>query len=357
MKIGILFGGRSYEHDISVITAAQAAAALKGRAEVYPIYAEAGAFYLLKGDIEIRDFSEKRLKKKKLSFCRVKGVGGIAVGMKKIPLDCMLMCCHGGEGENGCFSALMEVYDIPYTASEPLPSAVTMDKRYSKILCEKEGFLTPRAVFGRRGEDLPERARDLVYPLIVKPARLGSSIGIAVAHDEKELIHAIAVAFSFDENALVEEVIEDAMELNCAAFAEKGEIIVGGVENPRSWHEFLTFEEKYEGGKYKSGGNRIVTGHLADRVREATERLYRAFELFGIVRIDFLYSEKRDELYLNEINSQPGSLAFYLFEEIGVDFRDLLLRVINAAKERFRQKDIISFNSGVLENLSVLSRK
>ena len=357
MKIGILFGGRSYEREISVITAVQAAACLRGQAEIFPIYADDGEFYWVRGELDLRAFATGKIKKKKASFGKRNGKGVLVVGRKKKPLDCVLMCCHGGEGENGTFSALMDLYDLSYTAPSLLPSALTMDKRMTKILCDQNGFSASNAVWGRRGDDLIEKARSLVYPLIVKPARLGSSIGIEIAHDESELIRALALAFSFDTDVLVEEVIEDAVELNCAAFSEGGEVVVGAVESPRSWHEFLTFEEKYEGGKYKSGGNRIVTGALADRVKVETERIYRAFELFGIVRVDYLYSEKEDILYLNEINSQPGSLAYYLFEEVGIAFPELLMRVVKESVHRKEGKDIIQFNSGVLENLSVLTRK
>ena len=353
MKIGILFGGRSYEHDISVITAVEVFAALKGRAEVYPIYASEGAFYLVKKEPEIQAFANGRIKKKRALFVRK----GIRAGGRRISLDAVVMCCHGGEGENGVFSALMESADIPYTSSGVLASAITMDKRFSKMLCASLKVAVPRAIWGRRGEDIPKKAEDLRYPLIVKPARLGSSIGIAVAHDEIELIHAVAIAFSFDSDIIVEEFVADAVELNCAAFAEGDEVVVGSVENPRSWSEFLTFEEKYEGGKYKGGGSRIVEGEIAERVKKETKRIYRGFELFGIVRADYLYSEKEDILYLNEINSQPGSLAYYLFEGIGISFPDLLMRVIEAGRERAERKDIISFNSGVLQNLSEFSRK
>ena len=128
------------------------------------------------------------------------------------------------------------------------------------------------------------------------------------------------------------------------------------MENPRSWHEFLTFEEKYQGGKYKTGA-RLVRGALAERVKKHSEKIYRAFELFGIVRIDYLYSEKTDTLYLNEINAQPGSLAYYLFEDIGVDFPTLLSRVTEEGIRRQKEKVIITFDSGVLQNLSSISHK
>ena len=357
MKIGILFGGRSYEHDISIITAAQVAAALEGRAEIYPIYADNGEFYLIRGGIKIRDFANRRVKKRKLSFCNKNGRGALSVWGRKILPDCVIMCCHGGEGEDGRFSALMETYSIPYTAPSVLPSAVTMDKRMTKTVSLTHLIPTAEGTVGGKGEDVIERAESLGYPLIVKPARLGSSIGISVAHNEEELIRAVALAFSFDRDIVVEKMIENAVELNCAAFREEERIVVGGVENPRPWHEFLTFGEKYEGGKYKSGSNRIVKGNLADRVREMTERVYKAFELDGIVRVDYLYSEAEDVIYLNEINAQPGSLAYYLFEEIGIDFPELLFRVIAESIRRAEVKDIISFNSRVLDNLSVYPQK
>lgn len=356
MKIGILFGGRSYEHEISVITAVEVASILKDVAEIYPIYAEDGAFYVMKGGFTIETFAEGRIKRKKAFFGKYKGRGVVFAGRKKIALDCVIMCCHGGEGENGAFSALMEICDLPYTASSPSTSAVTMDKRLTKIIAERCGFATPNAVWGHRGENLPEKAKSLSYPLIVKPARLGSSIGIEVAHNETELIRAIGAAFDFDDDVIVEEVVKDAMELNCATFSEKGEIVVSGVENPRSWHEFLTFDEKYRGGKYKTGAH-LIQGALADRVKAETEKVYRAFELFGIARVDYLYSKGTDTLYLNEINSQPGSLAYYLFEENGIVFRKLMMRVVEEAKRRTRKIDIIYFNTGVLQNLSAIAHK
>ena len=357
MRLGILFGGRSYEHEISVITAAEVAAALKGRAELYPIYAKDGEFYLIKGELKIEEFAKGLARKKRVSFGKSKGNGALLVGLRKVVLDCVILCCHGGEGEDGRFSALMECFDLPYTAPGVLASALTMDKRKTKAICAEYGFPTAKGVAGSRGEDVIERAKVLTYPLIVKPARLGSSIGIAVAHNEIELIQAVGTAFAFDRDIVIEEVIKNATELNCAAFREGDNIVVGGVENPKSWHEFLTFQEKYEGGKYKGGTNRIVKGALADRVRDMTERVYNAFELDGIVRVDYLYSEEEDALYLNEINAQPGSLAYYLFEEVGIEFPSLLMQIVREGVRRASKRDIISFNSGVLYNLSAFKQK
>jgi len=163
MKIGLLFGGRSYEREISIITAAEAAAVLKTFAEIYPIYAENGEFYLLKGDFTIESFD--KLRRKKVFFGKHKGLGAIISGTKSLIPDCIMMCCHGGEGENGAFSALMEICDLPYTAASATPSGVTMDKRLTKIIAERNGFATPKSVWGHRGDDLPEKAKSLEYPM------------------------------------------------------------------------------------------------------------------------------------------------------------------------------------------------
>ncbi len=357
MKIGLLFGGRSYEHDISVITAVETEAALSVSHTVYPIYAIDGNFFLIKGKIKIASFAEKRIKKKKVRFFSEKEKSGIKVGVRKIALDCVVCCCHGGEGENGEFSAILDVFGLAYSASDPLSSALSMHKKYSKILFDHYGFQTPKAVFSHRGEDAIEIVKELTYPLIVKPCSLGSSIGIGVAHNEIELIENIGAAYEFDDDILLEEVVESPVELNCAAFEENGKIVLSAVERPKTANEILTFQDKYEGGKYKGNGQNFVSGELRDRVRKKTAEIYKAFGLFGVARIDFLYGEKEDVLFVNEINSQPGSLAYYLFEEEGISFPVLLDRLIAEGIRRKRKKGIIKFDSGVLNHLSVKGLK
>ena len=352
MNYGIIFGGRSYEHDISVITAVQAAACLEG--EVYPIYAKEGAFYLVTSEMSVERFARKKVKMKRVHFDASDGRGCIVCGLRRIFLDGMLMCCHGGEGEDGRFSAMMDIYDIPYTAPSPLASAVTMDKRASKIWFDRYGFKNAKGVFLHVGDDL-SAANELRYPLIVKPARLGSSIGIEIAGSAEELLERLEVAFRFDTDVVVEEVIPNALELNCAAFLEKGNIVLSAVESPQRWHDFLTFEDKYQGGKYKYGTDVPVPEDIVERAQKLTEEIYRSFELFGIVRVDYLYDPAEDELYVNEINSQPGSLAYYLFEKVGIPFPKLLERVM--AESRRRRKGIIIFNSNVLDNLCVSRAK
>ncbi len=354
MKYGILFGGRSYEHDISVITAAEVAATLQG--EAVPIYAKDGSFYLVKSEMDVRAFASKEVKLREAHFERRGGKGCLVSGGRKIFLDCMILCCHGGEGEDGRFSALMEVFDIPYTASDPLASAITMDKAAAKIFFDRFGFPNAKGVFLHVGDHL-EKVSSLHYPLIVKPAHLGSSIGIAVAKGESALKEAIETACEFDDDVLAEEVIEGAKELNCAAFREGENIVVSAVESPVSWHDFLTFDDKYRGGKYKYGSDAAVEPSLEKRVQETTEEVYRALGLFGIARVDYLYDEAKDVLYLNEVNSQPGSLAYYLFEKVGIPFSELLGRVARASLVRAKKKGIISFNSGVLDNLCALRAK
>ena len=347
MNYGVLFGGRSYEHDISVITATQVAAALNGN--VFPIYARNGEFFLVRDKMEVSKFAKNRARFTKIRFDSINEKGLIRYGVHKIDIDCMVMCCHGGEGEDGRFSALMEVYGFPYTASSPFVSALTMDKVAEKVYFDRYNIKNAKGVSVRKGEKLS--FSDLRFPLIVKPSHLGSSIGIRAAHNEEELSEALDVAFSFDDEVLIEEMIRNVTELNCAAFSEGEEIILSAVERPVTWHEFLTFDDKYRGGKYKVGSNRFEDNALTERVRELTEKVYRSLGLFGIARIDFLYDEAADELYVNEVNSQPGSMAYSLFEKVGISFPSMITRVAAQAIERYNNKGIIRFNSGVLDNL------
>lgn len=357
MNVGLLFGGRSYEHDISIITAAEAAAALSVSHKVFPIYAKDGNFYLVKGKPEISAFAERKVKMKKIAFFSEKGRAGVRSAARKYLLDCVVCCCHGGEGENGAFSALLDVFDLPYTSSDLLSSALSMNKKFSKIIFDRFGFPTPKAVFARRGEDAIERAKEIPFPLIVKPCNLGSSIGIAVARNEIELIEAVGSAFVFDEEIVIEAFVKDPVELNCAAFRKGNEIVSSAVERPKTAHEILTFQDKYEGGKYKGSDPDFIGGALKERVQKATREVYAAFGLFGVARVDFLFDESADVLFVNEINSQPGSLAYYLFEEEGIPFTTLLDLCIAEGICRKNEKAIIKFDSGVLDNLSVKTMK
>ena len=348
-KVALIFGGRSLESDISVITAMQTLAVLKETEyDVEPFYLYDGDFYT-KGVDDISAFTPFE----KGKHLRTVMVNGTFCSVKKNRLkrefrpDVALICCHGGEGENGVLQGLLDFNGVSYCSSGVLGSAVCMDKGAAKSVFEQMllNVIQHITVFS---EDLA-RDPDLVaahcekalkYPMIVKPASQGSSIGIRAAHDRAELIEAMQVAAEFDGKLLVEEKLTDFAEVNCAAYLKGGRVVVSETERPLAAGELLTFEDKYMSGGKMSGGGRVMPADVGEElnavVRSVTERVYRAMELRGIVRADFLVDRTRGKVYINEINTIPGSMAFYLFEPLGIDFAELLTDQIEEALARRR---------------------
>ena len=348
-KVALIFGGRSLESDISVITAMQTLAVLKETEyDVEPFYLYDGDFYT-KGVDDISAFTPFEKEK----HLRIVMVNGTFCSVKKNRLkrefrpDVALICCHGGEGENGVLQGLLDFNGVSYCSSGVLGSAVCMDKGAAKSVFEQMllNVIQHITVFS---EDLardPDLAaahceKALKYPMIVKPASQGSSIGIRAAHDRAELIEAMQVAAEFDGKLLVEEKLTDFAEVNCAAYLKGGRVVVSETERPLAAGELLTFEDKYMSGGKMSGGGRVMPADVGEElnavVRSVTERVYRAMELRGIVRADFLVDRTRGKVYINEINTIPGSMAFYLFEPLGIDFAGLLTDQIEEALARRR---------------------
>lgn len=362
VRVALLFGGRSPESDISVITAMQVVAQLaESDYTVEPVCMYEGGFYMYGVD-RLEAFTPFVAEKHVNTFL----LGGAFYSLKKNKIkrefkpDVALICCHGGEGENGVLQGLLEFNGIPYCSSGVLGSAVGMDKAVSKSIFENMlmNVIQHTVVLRREFESDAERTLAQIesvldYPMIVKPASQGSSIGIKVADDREGLIFALETACEFDDKILVEEKLVDFAEVNCAAFARGREIVVSETERPLGAGDILTFEDKYlENGKMSGGGHILPAdiGHLNAIVRANTERVYRELELQGIVRVDFLVDKSRNKVYINEINTVPGSLAFYLFEPLGISFAELLdAQICNAllrAAESGRKK---VFKSRVLE--------
>lgn len=342
-KVALIFGGRSLESDISVITAMQVLAVLKEMDyETVPFYMCDGDFYMNGVDV-ISAFTPFR----KEAHLKTVLVDGAFCSVKKNKLkrefrpDVAFLCCHGGEGENGVLQGLLDFNGVTYCSSGVLGSAVGMDKAAAKSIFEQMllNVLPHVVVFSEDFEKdaVAEAARAesfLSYPMIVKPASQGSSIGIRVADDRQELLDAMAVAAEFDDKMLVEEKLTDFAEVNCAAYIRRGKVVVSQTERPLSAGDVLTFEDKYMASGKMSGGGHVIpadVGELGDVVRSVTERVYRAMELRGVARVDFLVDKTRGKVYVNEVNTVPGSLAFYLFEPVGVSFSELIADQIEEA--------------------------
>ena len=342
-KIALVFGGRSLEHDVSIITAMQVLNNLdKKKYMVEPVYMKDGDMFVcdvdkLESFVEFDPSKHKKVLLVKGEFYLLK-----RSGIKKfIKPDVVLVACHGGEGENGNLQALLDMSNLAYTSPGVLQSAICMDKEFSKRVFENMLL----SVLPYEAVNKDEYAVDkeqilfsiesfLSYPLIVKPARLGSSIGIGVAKTREELASAIDFAFEFDDKVIVERKLEDFVEVNCAAYRSEERIVVSKTEQPLSVNEFLTFADKYEqSGKMseKPSVSPANIGSLNLVVQAMTERIYREFDMNGIVRVDYLVDVNRGKVYINEINTVPGSLAFYLFD---VDFKTLLDQVIEESLRR-----------------------
>lgn len=363
-KVALIFGGRSIEKDISIITAVQAYPHFDKRLfDVTPVYMFDGDFYM--GNMSaLSAFTPFN----PTAHTKIFLYGGCFFSMKKSKMiksfkpDVAVICCHGGEGENGVLQALLEYNCIPYTSPGVLQSSVCMDKAVSKELFENMLLNIIQNMVVYRDEFLSDKGKTvfhlesfLTYPLIIKPARLGSSIGIGVANNADELLEGLNVASEFDDKIIVEQKLVDFYEVNCAAFRDGDNVIISETEQPVSSHNFLTFDDKYSTGKM-SGGGRIMpasVGQLLNSVVKAnTERIYRELDLNGVVRIDYLVDKTRNKVYVNEINTVPGSLAYYLFEPLGLKYEDILEKVINTSIARAENLSFKknTFDTGVLSS-------
>ncbi len=367
-KVAVFFGGRSVERDVSTITALQTIAAVdKARYAVMPVYMYDGNFYV-GGLDKIGDFAPFDPSAHKKAYLISGGLYTLKRDRLKrefVP-DAALICCHGGEGEGGILQAMLEYNGVKYTSCGPFQSALCMDKCMSKRIFSDMLLNVPPYVEITRGDFEADfdgaiaRIEEDAYPLIVKPARLGSSIGISAAHDRSELKEALEVAFGFDSVAVVERMLTNFTEVNCAAFRDGDKIVVSETEQPLSSGDFLSFADKYTDGGKLSGGGHVIPADIGAAeliVKATTERIYRELGLDGVVRADYLFDNVSSKLYINEINTVPGSLAFYLFEGMGIGHGELISRLIkNASLKEERPPanfgtDILSrFKSGAKLN-------
>ena len=332
-KIAIIFGGKSVEHEVSILTGLHAAKNVLEGVKVQLVYL---------------DRDNKMWQAKSLDRLRAKK-------LKKVDADVVLNCCHGGVGEAGELAAMLEVMGIPVTSSGVVAAKKMMSKAESrKILSENKAFIQPQyVVLSCIG--MTDILQDIV---VVKPDTLGSSIGVSVARDSAELRSAIELALSFDERVIVEEFLEGAVEVNCAAFRLGEDIIVSECEViGDSMSGILGFSDKYLGEvpqfiikkktvevpnpKYEK---------LFEQIKSLTRQAYELFEADGVVRCDFLVVG--DKIYLNELNSVPGFLAYHLFMRAGIPYGVLIDMVCRQAIDKFksRQNKVTKFQSNILEN-------
>ncbi len=323
MTLAILFGGSSYEHEISIVSAITLKKVLKRIAPVFIFVDGERDFYLIEADrMKSKTFSSGEYKKSKRLTLEKGGFfsssGGLLGGKKKpVAFDVLLNLIHGRDGEDGKVAGLMEFFGIPFLGPRLEASVLSYSKLDTKLLAEALGITTLEYRVLRRGG---ERRVDLAYPLIVKPVHLGSSIGVSVVRSDAELDYALDVAFEFDDQVLIEPFVEGIVEYNLAG-CKTSAWELSLIEEPQK-EEFLDFDKKYMDFSRDSRVREAVLDEgLKERLEDAFRMIYDPLFLGSLIRCDFFVVD--GVIHLNEINPIPGSMANYLFE----DFEGLLERL------------------------------
>ena len=371
INVGVIFGGRSVENEISVLTAIQAMEAIDtAKYDITPIYiTKQGHWYTgeeLRQSQNYKDM-ERLLEKCEQVYLRpIYGDNHLYRVRKPLfgsdivaTIDVILPALHGTNCEDGSFQGTIEMTGIPYAGCNVLASANGMDKITMKMILAQSGipvidyvWFSDKEWFDREEQTIKRVEQQLGYPVIVKPADSGSSVGIKAVHNREELKEATENAISYSKRIIVEHLVEQLKEINCSVLGNYYECEASVCEAPIRSGEILSYEDKYLGGGAKGakGGVKESRG-MHSTVREIPARLpeqqtefirtkavetFKALACDGVARIDFMIDEKDQQIYVNEINTIPGSLSFYLWEATGVGFDELVERLINIAFERKR---------------------
>ena len=372
-KVGVFFGGRSTEHEISVISANQAINAFNpDKYEIIPIYiSKDGHWYTGRELLTLSNSRDMEALKHKATEVYMRPVYGDfnlyatrkgLFGKKEdvvATLDLAIPVLHGTNMEDGRFEGVLETIGIPYAGCDTLASANGMDKITMKMILGSDGipvvdytwftdhqWLTSRDAIIARVED------KLGYPVIVKPADLGSSIGIGAAHNREELISRVDDATRFASRIIVELMVEKLREINCSVLGDVDEYETSVLEEPIKAEEILSYGDKYMGGGMHAAQKRIPA-ELPDDVAKECRRLagetFRVLGCHGVSRVDLMIDDATGKVYVNEINTIPGSLSYYLWEAAGLSFEQLMDRLVRLALKRQRamQTKTLSFDQNI----------
>ncbi len=327
MKIAILFGANSFEHEISIVSAIALKKVLKE--ELIYIFCDYNRdFYLISTDkITSKRFSSGEYKKdKKLELKKGGFFQKNLMGEKKIAFDTVLNVIHGKDGEDGTISALLDFFDINYIGPRVEASVVSFNKLLTKLYAREFGVKTLEYKTLQK-----DSKRDLIlnYPVIIKPTRLGSSIGISIVKDENELDYALDVAFEFDSQVVIEPFIDGIKEYNLAG-CKTDKYNFSIIEEPQK-EEFLDFDKKYlDLSRTKRGNEANLSEELTQKIQDSFKKLYEPFFAGSIIRCDFFVLD--NEVYINEINPVPGSMANYLFDDFSKTVKELVNYLPNRTK-------------------------
>lgn len=377
LNVAVIFGSRSVEHEVSIVTAMQVFEEIdKQKYNVIPIYIDKeGQWWTGKNIDKLESFKNLELVNKKgLSSYYLPPVARTKVLLplspsffkQPIPVDVVFPTIHGTFGEDGTLQGVLEMASIPYVGCGVTASALGMDKVAQRAIFEKEGLPVVKYFWFYREKwesDSKAILRDvekkLSYPVFVKPANLGSSVGINKAIDKRGLIWAIQVAKEFDRKILVEEAVENSLDINCSVIGYK-KLEISVCEQPLKEKDALSYEDKYlKGGKVKgmAGLSRLIPAPISKnstrKIQDMSKIAFQTIGASGISRIDFLMDNKSEKVFVNEINTMPGSLAFYLWEKSGLPFSQLIDKLIELAFERFEDtnRNVYTYDSKLLQSV------
>ena len=384
-QLGVIFGSRSCEREVAIISAVQLMRhADPEKYDVIPVYSdEHGGWYTgekLKDIQSYRPFQPGAAGITRVSLDMTPGSGALLAmekgkglfGREELKavarIDCFVIVMHGMNGEDGTLQGMLELANIPYTSCGVGASALGMDKILMKQffrggnlpVLPSEWF--SRSVYEKEPESVLDQVeKQLGYPVYTKPANLGSSIGVSRAENRDELRDALDLAFEYDRRVLVEKGLTRPIELNCSVIGYDGEAEASPIEMPISGEEFLDFHEKYlaqGGSKGMASLHRVVPApieeDLRDRIQEMSREIFRMMDCKGVVRIDYMFDRESGNLYITEINTIPGSLAFYLWENAGLPYRKLIDRMVELAERAHADKNQANYayTSDILQGAS-----
>lgn len=382
--VAFIFGCRSVEHEVSIISAVQAMRSVnKVKYDVLPIYVtKSGEMYTSDKMFEIEPFRDiKALIAESEPITMIKSGNDVVVHFLRqkmfkkkedIVINVAFPVVHGTNCEDGTLQGYLEFLGLPYVGCDVLSSAVGMDKAVFKYVMQAAGLpvLDCNCFYAREYAEnkdaiIESAEKEIGYPMIVKPVNLGSSVGISKAKDRAALIDAIELATSFADKVLIEHAVTAIREINCSVVGDSDECAASVCEEPFMNDEILSYEDKYMGGGKGSGNakgmaslSRKIPADISEEksgeIRELACKVFKALGAAGVVRIDFIIDTDTDKVYVNEINTIPGSLSFYLWEKTDLPYGKLIDKLISLAFRRSRNRENLTFtiDTNILSGVS-----
>ena len=382
-RVACIFGGKSVEHEVSVISGIQAVMSMDTeKYDVLPVYMTKDNTMYVGDDIgNIEAYKDiDGLIKRSLRVIMIRDSGRVKLVQfpaKKLgknqeyEIDVAFPIVHGTNVEDGAFQGFLKTVGIPFVGCDVTASALGMDKYLMKPVLKEAGvpLLDARVYTLSQYEKMDALIDDVEktfgYPVIVKPVNLGSSVGIAVARTREELTNAVDDGFKYASRVLIEHAITALREINCAVLGDENEAVASECEEPLHSEDILSYEDKYVsnakggGSKGMASVSRKIPAEIPperrEEIRSLAVKAFKALGCCGVSRIDFMIDEETDKLYFNEINTIPGSLSFYLWEPVGVPYKELLDRMIGLALKRDRiEKNLtFTFDTNILNSASL----